>query len=135
MTTCGWRPSWSSVARAWLKYASLYQPARIFSTGRSKSCGSSRLLVPVAMLELEAGRERSLGDLQLLGRRLGRGETVLQLVPRLRERLRHRVVGIARHPAEDLRRRSERAELRGCARLVAHPLGGEGGERVPDGAR
>ena len=30
MTTCGWRPSFSSVARAWLKYASLYKPARIF---------------------------------------------------------------------------------------------------------
>src|SRR6059058_392567 len=100
MTTCGWRPSCSSVARAWLKYASLYQPARIFSTGRSKSAGSSLVLV-VAMLE----RERGLRDLQLGPRRLGGRDPVLQLVPRLRERLRDEMVGMPRHPPEDLRRR------------------------------
>ena len=32
-------------SRAWLKYASVYQPARIFSTGRSKISGGSRVLV------------------------------------------------------------------------------------------
>ena len=36
----------------WLKYASVYQPARIFSTGRSKIVGSSRLRV-VIMFELQ----------------------------------------------------------------------------------
>ena len=57
MTTCGWRPSWSSAARVWLKYASVYQPARIFSTGRSKTSGSSRLArASASRLELQARR-------------------------------------------------------------------------------
>src|SRR3954447_25406915 len=116
MTTRGWRPSCSSVARAWLKYASLYQPARIFSTGRSKSAGSSRvLLLVVAMLEREAGGERRLCDLQLLLRRLGRREPVLQLVPGLRQPLREQVVGMTRHPTEQLGRSGERPELRSRA--------------------
>src|SRR5712691_9793481 len=102
MTTFGWRASRRSVSRVWLKYASVYQPARIFSTGRSKISGWSRCLVICAMLELEARRERGLGDLQLLGRRLGRGQSVLQLVPGLRERLRQDVAGIACHPAAAL---------------------------------
>src|SRR6059058_3428387 len=102
MTTCGCRPSFSSVSRAWLKYASLYQPARIFSTGRSKSAGSSRArALFAAMLEGEAGGERRLRHLQLRVRRLGRRESVLQLVTRLRQRLRQRVLGVTRHPAED----------------------------------
>src|SRR4051794_38935904 len=111
MTTCGWRPSFSSVARAWLKYASLYQPARIFSTGRSKSAGSSLVFLVVAMLEREARGERGLRDLQLLRRRLGGREPVLQLVARLRQPLREHVLGMPRHPAEQLGRRREGAEL------------------------
>ena len=47
ITTCGWRPSSSSAARVWLKYASVYQPARIFSTGRSKTLGSRRVRVVI----------------------------------------------------------------------------------------
>src|SRR3954469_1951277 len=94
MTTRGWRPSCSSVSRAWLKYASLYHPARIFSTGRSKSAGSSRVLLPVAMLEGEAGSERGLGNLQLRLGGLGGRKAVLDLVPGLRQRLRDEVVGM-----------------------------------------
>src|SRR3954468_4824039 len=136
MTTRGWRPSWSNVARAWLKYASLYQPARIFSTGRSKSAGSRRVLVLlVAMLEREARGERGLRDLQLLRRRLGGREPMLQLVTGLRQPLREQVVGMTRHPAEELRRRGERAELRGGACRLLQPLGREAGERVADRGR
>src|SRR4051812_13795724 len=136
MTTCGWRPSCSSVARAWLKYASPYQPARIFSTGRSKSAGSSRvLLLVIAMLECEARGERGLRDLQLLRRRLRRREPVLQLVPGLRQPLREQVVGMTRHPAEELRGRGERAELRRCACRLLQPLGCEPGECVADRGR
>src|SRR5438552_2244976 len=103
-TTRGRRSSRRSVSRAWLKYASVYQPARIFTTGRSKISGCSLGLVVCAIFELEAGSEGGLCDLELLRRRLGRGEPVLQLMPRLRQRLCDEVVGIARHPAEDLRR-------------------------------
>src|SRR3954452_13898786 len=124
MTTRGWRPSFSSVARAWLKYASLYQPARIFSTGRAKSAGSSRVRVLlVAMLEREAGGERGLRNLELGLGRLRRRDPVLQLVPRLRERLRDEMVGMPCHPAEDLRRRRDRSDLRCGTRGAAHPLG------------
>src|SRR5947209_18505319 len=121
-TTRGRRPSFSSVSRAWLKYASVYQPARIFSTGRSKSSGGRRVLSACAMLELEARGERRLGDLQLLLRRLCRRETVLQLVAGLRERLRDEMLGMPCHPAEDLRRRRERAELRERTRTAARAL-------------
>src|SRR5947199_377504 len=117
-TTRGRRPSFRSVSRAWLKYASVYQPARIFSTGRSKSSGGSRVLSVCAMLELEARVQRRLGDLQLLLRRLRRREPVLQLVAGLRERLRDEMIGIPRHPAEDRRRRDERADEMTSAPLV-----------------
>src|SRR4051794_15550134 len=113
MSTRGWRPSCSSVARAWLKYASVYQPARIFSTGRSKTAGSRRAFVLlVAMLEREAGREGRFGDLQLRLGRLRRRKAVLDLMARLRQRLRHRVAGVTRHPAEELGGRSDGADLR-----------------------
>src|SRR5712691_727092 len=135
MTTFGRRSSRSSASRAWMKYASVYQPARIFSTGRSKISGWSLVLVVCAMFELEAGGEGCLGDLELLRRRLGRGEAVLQLVSRLRQCLRERVARIARHPAEDLRRGSDRADLRGGTRLVAHALGRKPCEHVADRRR
>src|SRR4051794_23559500 len=123
ITTFGRRPSCRSVSRVWLKYASVYQPARIFSTGRSKISGWSRCLVVCAMLELEARCERGLGDLELLGRRLHGGEPVLQLVARLRERLRHETVGVARHPAEDLGRCGHSADLCRAACVPADSLG------------
>ncbi len=40
---------------------------------------------------------------------------------------------VAGHPAEDLGRRGDRADLRGGARLAPHPLGREPGQRVADG--
>src|SRR5579862_2081858 len=130
-STRGWRPSCNSVSRAWLKYASVYQPARIFSTGRSKISGFSRVRVSVrTVLELEARGERGLGDLELLGRRLCGREPMLELVARLRQRLRHGVAGVARHPAEDLRRRGERAELGRAASMVADVRGRETGKRI-----
>src|SRR2546430_4821029 len=103
-TTRGWRLSCRSVARAWLKYASVYQPARIFSTGRSKISGGSRVLVcsARAMLELEARGERGLCSVQLLRRRLGGRKAVLELVSGLRQCPRDDVAGMACHPAEDL---------------------------------
>src|SRR4051812_2266159 len=97
MTTCGCRPFASSVARAWLKYASAYQPARIFSTGRSNTAGARRLRV-VITFELQARVQRGLGDLELLGSRVVGADAVLQLVTRPRERARERVRGVARHP-------------------------------------
>src|SRR5579884_42706 len=137
INTRGWRPSRSSVSRAWLKYASVYQPARIFSTGRSKISGFSRARVASvrAMFERETRRERSLCDLELLRRRLRGRQTMLQFVARLRRRLRDDVVGVTRHPAEDLGRGSDRSELRSRARSVAERLGCETCERVPDRAR
>src|SRR5438094_7997096 len=92
--TIGWRPSSSSASRVWLKYASVYQPARIFSTGSSKTAGSRRLRVRVAKLQLQARVESRAGDLELLGRRLLRRERVLQLVPGLRERDRDRIARV-----------------------------------------
>src|SRR5690349_2800146 len=89
--TRGWRSSARRVERAWLKYASVYQPARIFSTGRSKTSGARRCLGGFGMLELEARLERGLGHLELRSARLGRREAVLELVPRLRESPRERV--------------------------------------------
>src|SRR3954471_20007839 len=113
MTTRGWLPSRSSTSRVELKYASVYQPARIFSTGRSKTLGSSRSRLAVwAMLELEARGESSLRDIELFRRWLRGREAVLQLVTRLRERLREQVAGVARHPAEDLRRCRNCSDLR-----------------------
>src|SRR5689334_1848729 len=93
ITTLGRRPSARSTARAWLKYASVYQPARIFSTGRSKTSGARRCLrlAGGGMLELEARREGHFGDLELLLRRLRGGEPVLELVARLRQSLRDRM--------------------------------------------
>src|SRR6266702_2183588 len=103
ITTRGCLPSRSSASRVWLKYASVYQPARIFSTGRSKTCGSSRLRVSVAIVfERETGTQRRFGDLELLGRRLRGREPMLELVARLRQRRRERVAGMALHPREDL---------------------------------
>src|SRR6266851_985980 len=134
-TTRGWRPSRRSASRAWLKYASVYQPARILSTGRSKISGGSRVLSVCAMLELEAGGERGLCDLELLRRRLRRRKPVLKLVAGLRQRLRDEIVRMPGHPAEDLRRRGERTELSCRAGAVARALRRKPGEQVADGRR
>src|SRR6266436_6589045 len=132
MTTSGRRPSLCNVSRVWLKYASVYQPARIFATGRSKISGGSRVLSVCAMLELEAGGERGFGDFQLLGGRLGRREPVLELVAGLRQRLRNERLRVPRHPAEDLRRRGDRTELRCSARARAGVLRRQAGEQIAD---
>src|SRR5207302_10574603 len=121
----------SSAARAWLKYASVYHPARIFSTGRSKTSGESRSLRGLlGMLELEARLERRLGHLELLGARLRRRKAVLKLVSRLPERPRERIVRVPRHPAEELRRRGDRTELSGRLCLAPVPLRRKPGEDV-----
>src|SRR5579884_1045165 len=108
INTRGWRPSASSVARAWLKYASVYQPARIFSTGRSKMSGSRRLrVVIIRVLQPQAGVQGGLGDLELLRAGLVGADTVLQLVPGAGECAGERMRGVARYPREDLRRRRD----------------------------
>src|SRR5579872_353813 len=61
-------------------------------------------------LELEAGPKRGLGDLDLRGRRLRGGEAVLQLVAGARKRPRQALLGVARHPAEELGGRGDGAE-------------------------
>src|SRR5581483_5224546 len=134
MSTCGRRPSCSSTPRVWLKYASVYQPVRIFSTGRSKMEGSSRLRV-VATFELQARGEGRLGHLELLGRRFARAEPVLELVARPCERPRERMRRVPRHPAEDLGRRDERAERRGGLRGGPEPARYAVGGEVPGGGR
>src|SRR5215470_1050911 len=131
-TTCGRRPSASSVARAWLKYASVYQPARIFSTGRSKTSGARRRLGSCGMLELEARLERGLGHLELLGTRFRGREAVLELVPRLRQRPCERVRGMPRHPAEELGGGRNRTELGSSLRLPPMPLRREARKNVAD---
>src|ERR1022692_1937741 len=135
MTTCGRRPSAISAERAWLKYASVYHPARIFSTGRSKMPGSSRCLRAVVRaiveLEREARGERGFRHLQLLRRRFGGREPVLERVPRPGKRLRDGMARVPRHPAEDLRGRGERAELRRRAGRFACTFRREAGENVP----
>src|SRR5688500_20375927 len=87
------------------------------------------------MFELQAGGEGGLGDLELLGSRLGGRETVLNLVTRPGESLRHRVVGVTHHPGEDLGGDGERAERRQGTRRSTQVDGGTRGERVADGER
>src|SRR3954452_3297505 len=84
------------------------------------------------MLELEARGESSLRDIELFQRWLRGREAVLQLVARLRERLREQVAGIACHPAKDLRRRSDRPDLRRGAGVPAMLHRREPGKDVPD---
>src|SRR3954469_6674802 len=84
------------------------------------------------MLELQAGGQRGFGDLELLGRRLRGRDPVLELLAGLREGMRDAALRVARHPAEDLRRRAERADLRSRARGVAPALGRARRERVAD---
>src|SRR3954453_6410124 len=134
-TTRGWRPSARSVARAWLKYASVYQPARIFSTGRSKTSGARRFLACGGMLELEARLERRLGHLELLGAGLRGREAVLELMSRLRQRPREKILGVPRHPAEELGCRRNRADLRSRLRALPVLLRREPGEDVGDRGR
>src|SRR5579884_2818850 len=131
-TTRGWRPSRRRVARAWLKYASVYHPARIFSTGRSKTSGGRRFLGGCGMLELEARGQRRLGDLELLGARLRGREAVLELVARLGQRTRERMRRMPRHPAEELGRRGERAELGDDLRVTPQRLRRETGQAAPE---
>src|SRR5579862_673882 len=113
MTTRGRRPSCSIAARAWLKYASVYQPARIFSTGRSKTSGSSLGRCGGGIFELQARTQRGVRDLELPLVRLSGGEPMLQLVPWPGESAGEPVARVARHPAEQLRRDGDGAE---CAR-------------------
>ena len=87
------------------------------------------------MLELEARLERRLGHLELLGARLRGREAVLELVPRLRQRLRERVLRVPRHPAEELGGRGDRAELGSRLRLAPLALRREPGQDVADGGR
>ena len=84
------------------------------------------------MLELQAGGERRLGDLELLRGRLGGGEPVLQLVAGPRERARERLVRVARHPAEELGRGRDRAELSRGAGRAPQVLRRLGGQRAAD---
>src|SRR5215470_14358825 len=131
--TRGWRPSASNVARAWLKYASVYHPARIFSTGRSKTSGARRCLVgPLGMLELEARLERRLRHLELVGTRLRSREAVLELVSGLRQRPREQMIRVPRHPAEKLGGCDDRSDLGGRLCLTPVPLGSEAGKNVAD---
>jgi hypothetical protein len=71
------------------------------------------------MLELEARRERGLRYLELLRGRLLGGQPVLQLVARLGERAGETVLRIADHPAEELGRDADSADLgRGAGRTT-----------------
>src|SRR3954468_11197740 len=84
------------------------------------------------MLELQAGRQRRLGDFELLRARLGGGEPVLQLVAGPRQGARERLVRVARHPAEQLRGRGDGTELGRRAGGAAQVRGRLRGERCPD---
>src|SRR6266852_873353 len=84
------------------------------------------------MLELQAGGECGLGDLDLLGRRLGRGQSVLQLVAGLREGLREGVLRVPHHPAEDLGGGGKRGEGAGEACGGAKMTGSARGEAGSD---
>src|SRR3954464_13925984 len=84
------------------------------------------------MFELQAGGERSVGDLQLLGGRLFGGEAVLELVARLGEGAREAVVRMPHHPAEELGRDTQGPDLRGEPRRPAKVLGRAGGEGPAD---
>src|SRR5207253_5605207 len=93
------------------------------STGRSKTAGSRRRSPPLrGFFGLEARTQSRLGDLELLGRRLRGRDPVLKLVPRPAERPRERVVGVALHPGEDLRRGGKRSDGRRRARGGAEAL-------------
>ena len=132
MTTRGWRPSREQ------------RRARVVEVRVRVVAGAHLLDREVEDLRVETAtraaalspssssrqaRERGLGHLELLRRRLGGREPVLELVAGLRERLGERCAGVARHPAEELGRRRDRAELRRRARAAAQPLGREPGER------
>ena len=87
------------------------------------------------MLELEARLERRLGHLELLGARLRRRVAVLELVSRLRQCPRERMLRVPRHPAEELGCRTDRTDLRNCLRMLSVPLRREPGEDVADRRR
>src|SRR5438067_1995729 len=87
---------------------------------------------PTTFVEINVRGERSLRELELLGRRVGRREPMLELVAGLRERARKATLRIPRHPAKDLGRRAERAELRRRARGIAPALGDARRERIAD---
>src|SRR5262249_24309544 len=69
--------------------------------------GTRPLRLQRSRLQLETRGERGLGDLQLLGRRLGGREPVLELVARPGQRPRQGMLRMALHPAEELRRGGE----------------------------
>src|SRR5580765_6234493 len=86
-------------------------------------------------LELEAGAERRLGDLDLLGAWLLRRVAVLELVARLREGARELLVGISNHPAEELGRGGKRPERRSDTCRAAVASGHRGSDGVCRGGR
>src|SRR5205814_956646 len=85
------------------------------------------------MFQLQAGGERGLGDLELLGGRLLGRQPVLQLVARLGERAREAVLRVADHPAEELGGDADSAELSRGSSGAAQMLRCTRRESAPDG--
>jgi len=115
-----------------MRYASVYQPRRILSTGRSKISGWDLALVVCAMFELEAGREcwppatsSCSGD----GSAVESGAAAR--VPASISACARGLRGFARHPTEDLGRSGDRPSCRCGARLVAHTHWREPGSMLP----
>ena len=122
MTTRGWRPSLEQRLTCVVEVrVGVPAGAHLLDRQVERLRGEP---LPVAsaraMLELEARGKCGLGDLQLLGRRLRGGQSVLQLVPRLRERLRHEVArdcapSSRRSRSTPRRRRTAPPRAPGCA--------------------
>jgi hypothetical protein len=74
------------------------------------------------LLELEARLQRSLGDFELGGVGIGRGQTVLKLVSRPSQGARDRVLWVPHHPREQLGRGGDCAEGSADARQSADRL-------------
>src|SRR5215213_3257535 len=85
--------------------------------------------------EREARAERSLGDLDLLRRRLLRRVAMLELVTRLRQRAGEPALGVPHHPAKELGRDREAAERRGRTGRAAVLSRYGGSDRVRRGRR
>src|SRR5207253_10372302 len=89
----------------------------------------------LVLFELETGGEGCFGDLNLLRRGLGRGHAVLQLVSRPRECTCKALLGVAHHPAEDLRGRRQGHELCAEPRGRAHVRRSTRRDRVAERGR
>jgi len=83
--------------------------------------------------ELNNPLQGVLGHLELLGCRLGRGKPVLELVARLGQRARKRMLRVARHPGEDLGGHRHGAELSGQSGRSAQTGRSTGCEHPADG--